>query len=158
MIRLAVGVVALAMATTTCLAQNNAAQNDPSTDALIVAEHILDVTGAKARTMQVVDLMLPSVTELIKKQVPDISDKVLQDFKAAFHDEMQKTVPDVLRAEARVYAMHFTTAELNDLLAFYHTPLGQKMLVEQPKIIQEILPLGKEWGREAGERAMLNAI
>ena len=38
---------------------------------------------------------------------------------------------------ARVYASHFTEAELKQILTFYQSPVGQKMVVEEPKAIDE---------------------
>ena len=49
-----------------------------------------------------------------------------------------------------VYDHHFSTAEVRQLLAFYRTPVGQKMLVEQPALFQESMAAGKEWGRRIG--------
>ena len=49
-----------------------------------------------------------------------------------------------------VYDHHFSTAEVRQLLAFYRTPVGQKMLAEQPALFQESMAAGKEWGRRIG--------
>ena len=38
---------------------------------------------------------------------------------------------------ARIYASHFTEPELKQILTFYQSPVGQKMLVEEPKAIEE---------------------
>lgn len=52
-----------------------------------------------------------------------------------------------------IYARHFTRAEIEELLAFYRTPLGQKLVAKQPAIIHESTMAGYEWGRRLGERA-----
>ena len=36
---------------------------------------------------------------------------------------------------AKIYATDFTEQELKDLLAFYKSPLGQKLLEQEPKSI-----------------------
>lgn len=131
---------------------------EPSPEAVAVAEQIIEVSGAKQRSMEMVDAMIPGAIATLKKEAPDIPDDVLNLFKTAFRHEVEKSLPDMLHAEARLYAIHFTVAELNELLAFYRTSLGQKMLVEQPKIFAEIIPLGQAWGREVGIRAMQAAI
>ncbi len=46
---------------------------------------------------------------------------------------------------ARLYATSFTEPELKDLLAFYKSPLGKKLLVEQPKIADASLKFAQNW-------------
>ncbi len=52
-----------------------------------------------------------------------------------------------------IYARHFTPTEIEELLAFYRTPLGQKLVAKQPAIAHESTMAGYEWGRRLGERA-----
>src|SRR5579859_6882897 len=59
-----------------------------------------------------------------------------------------------MKGLADVYAKHFTADEIRGLIAFYETPLGQRVLEEQPKITLESMPIGSGWGRRAGERAV----
>ena len=56
------------------------------------------------------------------------------------------------------FLLHLSHSSVADLLAFYRTPLGQKMLVEQPKIFTELLPLAQAWGRVAGAQAVQAAL
>jgi hypothetical protein len=131
---------------------------DPSPESVAIAEQIIEVTGAKAHSLKVVDAIMPTAIDAIKKRVPDVPDTTLNLFRTTFRQEVEKSLPDMLHAEARLYAIHFSPAELSDLLAFYRTPLGQKMLVEQPKIFTELLPLAQAWGRVAGAQAVQAAL
>ena len=36
----------------------------------------------------------------------------------------------------RIYAAHFTEQELKDALAFFKTPLGKKLISEEPKALE----------------------
>ena len=49
-----------------------------------------------------------------------------------------------------IYERHFTTDELRQLLAFYQTPIGRKLLASQPSISQESMRAGEEWGGRVG--------
>ena len=42
---------------------------------------------------------------------------------------------DLLNEVAKLYAARFTEQELKDALAFYKTPLGRKMLTEEPRVL-----------------------
>lgn len=47
---------------------------------------------------------------------------------------------------ADVYARHFTSDDVRQLLAFYRTPVGQKLLAMQPAVLQESMAAGQAWG------------
>lgn len=49
-----------------------------------------------------------------------------------------------------IYSHHFSAAELRDLLAFYRTPLGQRLLEAQPDLTREAILAGQQWGMRLG--------
>jgi uncharacterized protein len=52
---------------------------------------------------------------------------------------------------AQIYCNVFTEAELKDLLTFYKTPLGQKLINSEPQVIQGSLSYMTAWGRNFAE-------
>src|ERR1700755_1282662 len=46
---------------------------------------------------------------------------------------------------AKVYATEFTEQELKDLVTFYKSPLGQRLLSTEPKAIQGSIDYMKQW-------------
>jgi hypothetical protein len=48
---------------------------------------------------------------------------------------------------AKIYANDFTEQELKDLTAFYKSPLGQKLLTEEPKSIQASMQYMNQWAQ-----------
>jgi hypothetical protein len=48
---------------------------------------------------------------------------------------------------AKVYASEFTEQELKDLVTFYKSPLGQKLLAAEPKAIQASIAYMNQWAR-----------
>jgi uncharacterized protein len=52
---------------------------------------------------------------------------------------------------AKIYANDFTEQELKDLLAFYKTPLGQKLLAQEPKSIQSSMNYMNAWAQQFAE-------
>lgn len=49
-----------------------------------------------------------------------------------------------------IYDKHFSTDELRQLLAFYQSPTGKKLLDAQPTILQESMAAGRDWGQRLG--------
>ena len=52
---------------------------------------------------------------------------------------------------AKVYAGEFTEQELKDLVSFYKTPLGQKLLATEPKAIQMSMTYMNQWAQQFAE-------
>jgi uncharacterized protein len=52
---------------------------------------------------------------------------------------------------ANVYANEFTEQELKDLVTFYKSPLGQKLLTSEPKAIQLSMSYMQNWGQQFSE-------
>jgi uncharacterized protein len=52
---------------------------------------------------------------------------------------------------AQVYASEFTDQELKDLVTFYKSPLGQKLLVNEPKAIQLSMSYMNQWAQNFAE-------
>ena len=47
---------------------------------------------------------------------------------------------------APIYEKHFNLIELNQLVNFYESPLGQKLVRISPELLTESLDLGQQWG------------
>ena len=52
---------------------------------------------------------------------------------------------------AKIYANDLTEQELKDLTAFYKSPLGQKVLAQEPKSIQASMTFMGQWAQSFGE-------
>ena len=49
---------------------------------------------------------------------------------------------------AKIYASHFTEQELKDLVTFYKSALGQKLITEEPKAIEASMKYMNEWAQQ----------
>jgi hypothetical protein len=54
---------------------------------------------------------------------------------------------EMAEAEAMIYARHFTVDEMQQLISFYRTPAGQKLLDKTPAIFQESVAAGNKFGQ-----------
>jgi uncharacterized protein len=52
---------------------------------------------------------------------------------------------------ARIYASDFTEQELKDLVTFYRSPLGQKLLAQEPKTISASMVYMNQWAQAFSE-------
>ncbi|EIL96641.1 DUF2059 domain-containing protein [Rhodanobacter thiooxydans] len=56
-----------------------------------------------------------------------------------------------------VFQRHFSGEEIEGLLKFYRSPLGQKVLTEMPAAMAEATQVGQQWGQER-TRTMLQEL
>jgi len=52
---------------------------------------------------------------------------------------------------ARIYATEFTEQELKDLVTFYKSPLGQKLIANEPRAVQASMTFMNQWAQAFGE-------
>ena len=55
---------------------------------------------------------------------------------------------------AKIYASDFTEQELKDLNAFYKTPVGQKLLAQEPKSVQASMTYMQQWAQSFSDTVM----
>ena len=81
-----------------------------------------------------------------KQNNPQISSEYWDNAsKHVDYDELvQKLIP--------VYSKHFTEQEIVDLLNFYNTSTGKKMIEKTPTILEESMEIGRKWGIELAQK------
>lgn len=112
--------------------------------------HLMEVMHAK-RNME---LAMKGILESAKKggrqgflsKLPNATPEQLAIFESMW-DELFKDVSydDMLELTIAIYQRHFTQADVDSLVAFYQTPVGQKMLNETPAIMQESMQAGSDY-------------
>ncbi|MBI3436216.1 MAG: DUF2059 domain-containing protein [Proteobacteria bacterium] len=82
----------------------------------------------------------------LTKDLDAVAEKLRKDFDPRRND-LAATI-------ARAYASNFTEAELKDLVAFYKTPLGKKLLVGEPKALEQALQAAQTFGDDLSTEVM----
>lgn len=55
---------------------------------------------------------------------------------------------------ARMYAERFSEQEIKSLITFYKSPLGRKMVTDEPQIIDQSLRYVENWGGNLSEEVL----
>ena len=112
---------------------------------LALAKQIVEIKGVKA-------IFAPLVRGVVQKTKDTVMQtnfmwgKDLNEIAAQIEKEYQPRGDEIVDATARYYASHFTEAELKQILAFYQSPVGQKMLVDEPRALDESMAYAGSWG------------
>jgi hypothetical protein len=142
---LSTGVLALAFAFTAPLAFAQGAQ--PSAAAMATAKQLVNVTGATALFNPLIAGVVEQAKLLYLQQNPMLQ-KDLNDIAAKLRTELAPRFVQVTDEVAREYATHFTEQELKDILAFYQTPAGKKLLQEQPAVVNDSMKFAQDWANK----------
>jgi hypothetical protein len=121
-----------------------AAAPQPTPGALLLAKQIVQVKHVQ-------DIFQPIVRGVVQKsrdmfmQTNFMWGKDLNEVAVNVEKQFNPRVTELVDASARIYATHFTEPELRDLLAFYQSPLGQKALAQEPKVLDESMVYAGTW-------------
>lgn len=125
----------------------------PSPTAILVAKQIVEAKGVK----HIFEPLIRGVVDKTKNMFMQTNFMWAKDLNEVAAIEQKKYAPrveELVDATAHIYAAHFTEQELKDLLAFYKSPIGQKALVEEPKVLEEALANGGTWGDKLSEEVI----
>lgn len=122
-----------------------AQQTDP--DAPATAAEIqtyLNTINSHDMMKQMMAAMAKPLHQMVHDQYAKDKDKLPADFEVQMNkmmDDMLAGMPmdEMVQAMVPVYQKHFTKRDVDDLIAFYSSPVGQKVLKEMPAIMGEAM-------------------
>ncbi len=115
---------------------------DPALEADIRA--FVVASGSAALGRQMFDAMLTNMAQALPQVPPEIWESAKAEFQ-----------PDEFTALLiPVYARHYTRSEIQQLTAFYQSPLGQKVVATNPAVVQDSMEVGQIWGQQIAQRVM----
>jgi hypothetical protein len=141
--------VGLALASVPASAQQPAAapaKPPASPAAIAAAKEILAMKNASAMYAQAV----PSVVEQTKTNLLQSNlnyQKDLNEVAVIVAQSLAGREKEIGEGMAKVYADAFSEQELKDLVTFYKSPLGQKLLAAEPEAIQASIAYMRQWGQ-----------
>ena len=142
----------LAFAAVPALAQQPAAPKPASPAALAAAKEILAMKNAN----QMYANAVPNIVAQTKDSLLQANlnyQKDLNEVAVIVAQKLAGREKEIGDGMAKVYANEFTEQELKDLVTFYKSPLGQKLLAAEPRAIQFSMSYMREWAQQFGEIA-----
>ena len=128
-----------------CLAVTGTARaQQPTPAALALAKELVALKGGAA----MFDPLIPGVIQRVKQTFVPTNPQLIGPLNEVATQLLKEYAPknaDIVNEIAKIYAEHFTEAELKEILAFYKSPAGRKMIVEEPKAIDQSLRAAQDW-------------
>jgi hypothetical protein len=129
--------------------QNPPAQAPPQTDAERAAKRadirkLIELTGAANISADALQKMI----EPLKASYPQVPEEFWDTFVHEVHSD------ELVDLVIPIYDKYYTHDEIQELMHFYQSPVGQKTIKVLPKLSAEAIDAGQEWGRMVADRAM----
>ena len=149
MIRLSAVVFSLAVAASQATAQSATAgappvaattPADPARTAL--ARRLLEAMSAGQMMLRGIEIGIPA-QKAANPGIPEI-------FWTEFQARAQRDMPKFVERAVPIYANRFSKQELEQLVAFYNSPIGRRLAAESATIGAEMMRAGQMWGVELG--------
>lgn len=107
-------------------------------------KHFLELTGSVKLGEQVIDDMIG----MFQSSYSDVGKEFWTDFRKEMKGE------ELINLVLPIYDKYYSEEEIDQLIAFYNTPIGKKTVAVLPQITQESMLAGQTWGMEIGEKVM----
>jgi hypothetical protein len=133
------------------------AQNATDPVALAKAKALVQVSNLVAMRDQMVGLVEAQIAALVRDANPGEDDKVNRAVADVIRPALKRRIPEYLDLAAGVYADHFTRAELDQLVSFYKSPLGQKLVREQDELVPAMTQMSRDWVNRVGNEVLKDA-
>lgn len=122
----------------------------PSPNSILIAKQIIEIKGVKS----LFEPLIKGVVEKVKNQFMQTNfmwAKDLNEVADKLTKEYQPRASELIDESARIYASHFTEAELKQILAFYQTPTGRKVITEEPRALDQSMANAGVFGDKLSE-------
>jgi uncharacterized protein len=134
----AVVIVVLAFS---CFAQNST-DDSPATQADV--ERYFQIAKSHDTMQKLMKTMSNSMQEMFHQQYLQHKDELPADYESKIATDLNgmftnMPMDEILQAMVPAYQKHLTKGDIDNLIAFYSTPTGQKLLSEMPAIMADAM-------------------
>jgi len=120
------------------------AQGDDTPASKEDVQRYLEAVHSHDMMQKMVDAMAKPMHQMVHEQFLKDKDKLPADFEERMNklmDDMFRDMPwdDMMQAMVPSYQKHLSKGNINDLVAFYSSPTGQKLQREMPAMMAEAM-------------------
>jgi hypothetical protein len=126
---------------------------EPSAATIALGREIVELKGGIGMFDTIIDGVLEHHRQMLVQVNPNISTDlgtIIQQLRTQYVPRL----PQIHTEIGRAYAIQFTESELRQILAFYKTPLGKKLIEAEPKAIDEATKRVDAWATKFADEVM----
>lgn len=125
----------------------------PSAAAISSAKELISITGATTLFSPLIAGVVEQAKVLFLQQNPALS-KDLNEIATRMRADLQPRFTELTDEVARLYSQNFTEQELKEILAFYKTPAGKKLLTAQPQVVDASMKFAQDWANKLSDQVI----
>src|SRR5262245_38389533 len=134
------GLLALVLAA----AASPAPAQQPSPNTVALAKEIIITKGGDKIYSPLISQTIDQARTVFLQANPMLGG-ALNEVAARLRTEFTPRIAELVNEGARVYAGKFSEQELKDILAFYKSPLGRKVIEQEPAILEQTVVNLENW-------------
>jgi len=105
----------------------------------------LELSGSKENQKVVLTNMFNQF-----KSMPNVKAEAFNDMEKMMNEELDSLNKSLFP----IYKKYLSHSDLKEIIKFYESPTGKRLVGSQPQIIQESYVLGAKWGQSVAQRIM----
>lgn len=102
-------------------------------------EKFLQINGST----ETYNMMYEQILTQLKVSKSGVPDSVWIKLKTEVYD---KSVNELTKQMVPLYKKHFTQSDVKELISFYESPIGKKLVVKTPLLTQDAMQMSQKWG------------
>ena len=103
----------------------------------------IDLSGGKEQAKAAFDMMITQFSSM-----PGMDPRFIEKFKNSVSGD------DLAELNVPIWMRHLDETDVDGMIAFYKSPVGQKFVKVQPVMQQEAMVAGQKWGQETAIRVL----
>ena len=109
---------------------------------------LMELNGEMANGKFMVTQMINNALPILKTMAPDAPE--------SFWTEVKNNAPiaELLNAMIPIYQKHFNEKDILELIQFYKTAIGKKIILKQPMVFKDSMSAGHQIGKQYGIKIM----
>ena len=101
--------------------------------------------------------MFDQMSGMLKATVPNLPDRALEILKEEIMAGFRTGRNELAYKTMQIYDAHLSHEDVREMIAFYKTPTGQRVVQVLPVIMQKSVVMGQEWGQGIAQQAVARA-
>ncbi len=128
-------------------------QQKPSAAEMATAKELIAVTDSTALFRPLIAGVVEQAKLVLLQQNPGLA-KDLNEIGAQLRTDLTPRFSELGNELARLYAVNFTEPELKTIVAFYKSPVGKRLLAQQPKVVETGMRYAQDWANKLSDEVI----
>jgi hypothetical protein len=130
-----------------------AQSQQPSAAAMVTAKQLIAATAATTVFTPLIAGVVEQAKLLYLQQNPGLA-KDLNEIAEKMRADLAPRFAELSDEMAKLYATRFTDQELKAILVFYQSPVGKKLLDQQPNVVDDSMKFAQDWANKLSDQVI----